>query len=431
MHSNRPTYRTFWGISSFEILAWFRRGLFYSFLSIYLRHFLGLSVTETTLFATLPMIVNILFQTFVWGKVSDKYQLRRTLIIIGEISAGIGTVAIWYAHRLTDNLFLSGYIIIIGLTLIEVFWSMSNVSWSALISDLYRLEDRNRIQGRLASLGGVGRIAGVWSGGLLYDGFGLQFAGWGFFEGSLFFVAAGAMLISTIPMLFVPEGGIEKTNTTGVNRTGVDTRVSPTIFMVFLAAMAFINFGRNSIAIIQVQYLVLESGFAVSSKVVSYIVNSHSAAMVITGLISGWLGKRLGNGNALILGAAVSVAGLILLASADTLSLVYVSNLLRGVSEVIILASSYAYALKNPDEKFSQRCVELSEHLYYFDFVYPERKFADPNEFDCYLNTLVFNELIDRTIRGKSLLSGIENYIMQARGLFPQWSRKQLKINPD
>ena len=344
MHSNRPTYRTFWGISSFEILAWFRRGLFYSFLSIYLRHFLGLSVTETTLFATLPMIVNILFQTFVWGKVSDKYQLRRTLIIIGEISAGIGTVAIWYAHRLTDNLFLSGYIIIIGLTLIEVFWSMSNVSWSALISDLYRLEDRNRIQGRLASLGGVGRIAGVWSGGLLYDGFGLQFAGWGFFEGSLFFVAAGAMLISTIPMLFVPEGGIEKTNTTGVNRTGVDTRVSPTIFMVFLAAMAFINFGRNSIAIIQVQYLVLESGFAVSSKVVSYIVNSHSAAMVITGLISGWLGKRLGNGNALILGAAVSVAGLILLASADTLSLVYVSNLLRGVSEVIILASSYAYA---------------------------------------------------------------------------------------
>ena len=344
MHSNRPTYRTFWGISSFEILAWFRRGLFYSFLSIYLRHFLGLSVTETTLFATLPMIVNILFQTFVWGKVSDKYQLRRTLIIIGEISAGIGTVALWYAHRLTDNLFLSGYIIIIGLTLIEVFWSMSNVSWSALISDLYRLEDRNRIQGRLASLGGVGRIAGVWSGGLLYDGFGLQFAGWGFYEGALFFVAAGAMLISTIPMLFVPEGGIGKPNTTGMNQTGVDTRVSPTIFMVFLAAMAFINFGRNSIAIIQVQYLVLESGFAVSSKVVGYIVNSHSAAMIITGFISGWLGKRLGNGNALILGAAVSVAGLILIAFADTLSLVYVSNVLRGVSEVIILASSYVYA---------------------------------------------------------------------------------------
>ncbi|MBW1695719.1 MAG: MFS transporter [Deltaproteobacteria bacterium] len=77
----------FFGISSFQVLVWFRRGLFYSFLSIYLRHFLGLSVTETTLFATLPMIINILCQTFIWGTVSDMYQLRRTLIITGEVLA--------------------------------------------------------------------------------------------------------------------------------------------------------------------------------------------------------------------------------------------------------------------------------------------------------------------------------------------------------
>ena len=49
--------KIFLGISSFQILAMFRRGLFYSYLTIYLRHFLGLSVTTTTLFATFPMIV--------------------------------------------------------------------------------------------------------------------------------------------------------------------------------------------------------------------------------------------------------------------------------------------------------------------------------------------------------------------------------------
>ncbi|MCP4343911.1 MAG: hypothetical protein GY795_00090 [Desulfobacterales bacterium] len=38
----------FLDISSFQILAMFRRGLFYAYLSIYLRYFLGLSVTETT-----------------------------------------------------------------------------------------------------------------------------------------------------------------------------------------------------------------------------------------------------------------------------------------------------------------------------------------------------------------------------------------------
>ncbi|MDJ0831727.1 MAG: hypothetical protein QNI92_17875, partial [Desulfobacterales bacterium] len=60
--------RYFVGLASFEMLAMFRRGLFYAYLSIYLRHHLGLSVTETTLFATLPMIVNVMAQTFVWGQ---------------------------------------------------------------------------------------------------------------------------------------------------------------------------------------------------------------------------------------------------------------------------------------------------------------------------------------------------------------------------
>jgi hypothetical protein len=60
------------------MLAMFRRGPFYNYLSIYLRHFLGLSVAETTLFATLPMALNIFFQTFVWGLgLSDGLPLGR------------------------------------------------------------------------------------------------------------------------------------------------------------------------------------------------------------------------------------------------------------------------------------------------------------------------------------------------------------------
>ena len=69
-------YKNFIGLSSFEMLAMFRRGLFYAYLSIYLRQYLGLSVTETTLFATLPMTVNIFCQTFIWGRISDRFQVR-------------------------------------------------------------------------------------------------------------------------------------------------------------------------------------------------------------------------------------------------------------------------------------------------------------------------------------------------------------------
>ena len=338
------------------MLAMFRRGLFYSYLSIYLRHFLGLSVTETTLFATFPMVMNIVFQTFVWGAFSDKHQLRRTLIISGEILAGFGTVLVWYAHTLTENSNVAGYVIIIGLSIIEIFWSMSNVGWSALISDIYRQEDRNMIQGRLASIGGIGRIAGVWIGGLLYDGLGLKYNGWGFYEGALFFVAGAAMFISVVPMMLVPEGGIRcEIEDASIPEIGAPA-FGGKIFTIFIIAMIFINFGRNSIAVIQSQYLVLDSGFAVSSKVLSYIVNTQSIAMILTGLIAGWVGSKLGDGNSLLLGTVVAVGSLFLLAIADNLGLIYFSNFLRGCSEVVILASSYAFAsVLIPPEKRAER----------------------------------------------------------------------------
>jgi len=334
----------FFGISSFQIIAMFRRGLFYTYLSIYLRHFLGLSVTETTLFATLPMIMNVVFQTFVWGAFSDKYQLRRTLIVSGEILAGFGTVLVWYAHTLTGDMIVAGYVVIIGLSTIEIFWSMSNVGWSALISDIYHQEDRNTVQGRLASVGGIGRIAGVWIGGILYDGLGMKYEGWGFYEGALFFVAAAAMFTSVIPMLLVPEGGIRRdSGDASVQKSDISV-FSEKVFLVFIAAMIFINFGRNSIAVILSQYLVLDTGFGVSSRVLSYIVNTQSAAMIITGIVAGWVGKKIGDGNSLMFGTALAVGSLILLAAADNLTLIYISNFLRGCSEVIVLASSYAFA---------------------------------------------------------------------------------------
>jgi len=337
--------RIFWGVSSFQALAMFRRGLFYSYLSIYLRYYLGLNVTETTLFATLPMILNVVFQTFVWGNLSDRLQLRRTLIIRGELLAGIGTVLIWYVHTLTADRALAGYVIIIGLSLIEIFWSMSNVGWSALISDIYRQEDRNAVQGRLISIGGLGRIGGVWIGGLLYDGLGRHYEGWGFQEGGLFFVASAAMFISVIPMMFVPEGGIggqEETETRP--DSGMDAAASDKVFVIFLIAMGLINFGRNSVAVIVSQYLVLETGFGVSSSTLSYIVNMQSLAIIFWGIGVGWLGRRIGNGRTLCLGAGLGMAGLVVFAAGSDLGLIYLGSFLLGASHAVVYASSYAFA---------------------------------------------------------------------------------------
>ena len=337
--------RYFIGLTSFEMLAMFRRGLFYAFLSIYLRHRLGLSVTETTLFATLPMVVNVLAQSLVWGSISDRLQLRRTLIIAGEIMAAFGTILIWSIHRKFADPRAAGYAIIAGLTAIEIFWSMSNISWSALVSDIYDAQQRSRIQGWLASLGGVGRMLGVWIGGLLYDGLGLKAEGWGFFEGPLFFVAAGVMLVSTLPLFYLPEGGIDYHSAPMTAKPHLERpSASIAIYMVFLAGMVFINFGRNSIAIIFTQYLTLDSGLALDSRTLSRIVNTQSLAIVALGWTAGWICRQIGNGAALLVGTTAAVAGLSLLAFTTTMPMIYAGCFLRGVGDAVIMAAAYTFA---------------------------------------------------------------------------------------
>ncbi len=337
------------GISSFQVLAMFRRGLFYSFLSIYLRFYLGLSVTETTFFATFPMIVNVLFQTFVWGRISDKSQKRRTLIILGEMCAAVSTFLVWFAHRMPEAQNTAGYVVIVGMSVVEIFWSMSNVGWSALISDLYPERERTAVQGRLASIGAVGRLAGVWIGGLAYDGMGRFYEGWGFDQGLLFFVASGVMVVSTIPMFFVPEGGVRMGRGEGRRANSLtpgpaDPPAYSRKFLMFLLALVLINFGRNSITMMKAQYLVLDGGFDVGSGLLSYIVNMQSAAILLGGLIMRRLSRRFTDEVLLLAGAAVATLGLIGFALSRALVLIFASNFLNGLADVIILAASYSYA---------------------------------------------------------------------------------------
>ena len=336
--------RRFFGVSSFQILAMFRRGMFYAYLSVYLRYFLNLSVTETTLFATLPMLANIIFQATLWGRLSDRYQLRRTLIFWGEILGGFGTLAVWFVHTLPENHRTMAYVIIFGLTIVEIFWSMSNIGWSALISDLYPPEKRGAVQGKLTSAGAIGRIAGVWIGGLLYDGLGRYYEGWGFEHGALFFVAAGVMFVSTIPLLALPEGGATPAGETFPITDPAAHGRSTHWFGIFLIAMALINFGRNSVVIIQAQDLFLDSGFAVTSRTLSTIVNTESIAMILSGLAVGGIVLRIGNGPSVLLGTLMGVAYLLIFATASHLSLIYVGSFLKGCAESIIVASSYAFA---------------------------------------------------------------------------------------
>ncbi|MCG8616210.1 MAG: MFS transporter [Desulfobacterales bacterium] len=335
--------KTFLGISSFQVLAVFRRGLFFSYLTIYLRHYLGLSVTATTLFATLPMIVNVLAQRYIWGALSDRLQKRRALIIWGEILGGIGTIGLYYAHRLPETPETAGWVLILGMCVVEVVWSMSNIGWSALIADIYRKGNRSLIMGRLESMGGMGRIAGVLTGGLLYDRMGTAFQGWGFYEGSLFWVSGVIMFLSVFPMLLVPEGGMTEDDTPG-DTTSDAAAATRHRFYIFLAAVTLIHFGRNAVALPLPQYLILESGLNLSSLTLSHVLNLRSLGLIVTGFFAGALGRRFGDRTILAAASGVAALSLFIIGITESLTWICLSSFLMGFSEVLILAASYELA---------------------------------------------------------------------------------------
>ncbi|RPI70760.1 MAG: MFS transporter, partial [Desulfobacteraceae bacterium] len=199
---------------------------------------------------------------------------------------------------------------------------------------------------------GFGHILGVLCGGFLYNGFNRLYNGWGFEKGALFFVSAAAMLASVIPIFLIPEGGTSaggrdesrEGRPGGVPTSGGFSKRGLFVFILFLAAMAFVNFGRNSIAMINSQYLTLESGFHLSSQALSHLINAYSAAMIVSGFILGRLIIREKHALLLMIGTAIAVLSSVLYFLASALGWIYCANILGGSGEVIIFAGSYAIA---------------------------------------------------------------------------------------
>jgi MFS family permease len=115
-------------------------------------------------------------------------------------------------------------------------------------------------------------------------------------------------------------------------------------FAIFLVAMALINFGRNSVVVIQSQYLFLDTGFAVSSRTLSHIFNTESAAMIISGLLAGPFLRRVGNSCGVLMGTGLALAYLLIFALGDRLDFIYGASFLKGGAEALIMAASYVTA---------------------------------------------------------------------------------------
>ncbi len=375
----------FAGLSVFQMMAMFRRGIFYFFLSIYLYEFLGVSTTEMTLFATLPMIANIVAQSALWGRISDKFKKRRMLIFFGEIFAAVGYLIVFWIHNsvnkekvgvghIGDVIFsqseillhysdlasseiqsmlrMSAYTIIIGFTIIEAGWSSSNLGWSTLIADLTKESERSKVMGLLQFIGGIGNVLGVTACGFLYQN------GLGFWKGDLFYISSGIMIFSLLALFIIPESYADLENETKADKKSVknndnsDAKIrvqdiinqnwARKLFIWLIIVLAIVNIGGNSIGQLIQIYVRLPDTFNSTDVIVAQLRNISSIAMIIGGLAIGWLSTRFGEVKMLLVGFLILFIGTISLPFAPHITIFFIYMALKGVSRVWIQTTSYS-----------------------------------------------------------------------------------------
>jgi MFS family permease len=352
----------------------------YTFLSIYLRS-LGLSTTEVTLMATVGMIANALTQSFLWGNLLDKYRKPTEFVVVGEFLAGVGHIfmVIGYMFFLGMNqLIIAGYVIIFSLGGIEVFWSMSNVGWSALISELTAVDERKKLMGQFSIIGGFGGIGGAILGGFLYE------EGLGFANGSIFNIAAVVMIFSSILVYFSvrlrKDGESQESENNSSQKHSLSDLPSHLrmAYLIFLVALVFINFGRNSIAIITALFIEDPTGFNATGPDIALYSNVRSIAAMIAGLFVGSVVAKADDNKVMIVGTLFSIAGISWLIIAPTFTLALLASFLRGASEVIIGASSYSIVARMAPEEYRGRLFAYYNTTFFLSWGIAATFYAGP-----------------------------------------------------
>lgn len=309
---------TLFGLWSFQFLTMMRRGVFYSFMYIYLFSLLG-NVTTTAALGTLTMLMSAAGQNLLWGKISDRYRLRAQLIVIGEIAAGFAYVVVFIAHKFfidAGSNVAAGLALIIGLAILEFFWSMSDVGWAALVTDITTPETRGGFVGAVNFVMSIGRMTGILMAGVLYAD------GLGFRHGTIFYLVTALLLIGATIMWFVSRaikplptstssdlGKKEKSGLTNNSKAiAKDPQENEYVFHWFLVALTIIVLGMASVNQIFPLFLKLNDGLNASDLQLSLILSAWTLGGMIASIVAGRLADKMGRTVVILAGLLMAAA---------------------------------------------------------------------------------------------------------------------------
>lgn len=338
--------RTYFNLSVFQFITFLRRGVFYTFMIPYLHMLMG-TVTWTAALGTLNMIGSSLGQNLLWGRICDKYKARTKLIISGEMIAAVTYVLVFLIHRFlrdSGNNFNAGLSIIFGLSILEFFWSMSDVGWAALLTDVTTPQSRGRVIGTLNFIASVGRMTGVLYSGFLYND------GEGFLNGTIFYIVIALLLAGVSLMVFtsrrIKTDKTEEqcTQTTAKQEDSLSNRQNERKYWMFLISLIVVVLGAASISQIFLLFLQLPNGLNFSDPQMTLVVSAWTVGGMIASLGAGRLSDRFGRLKVLLFGLSLAIVTPLFYSFASSVPLMSFVYGLNGVSFWTIQTVGFVFA---------------------------------------------------------------------------------------
>jgi len=276
-----------------------RRGVFYPFLAVYAYQQLGANLVQVGLLSALPMLASSVTQPY-WGRLSDRIRKRKLFIVLGETIAGIAYLLMM---RLTGV-----WSLILGLTVLEGFWSMSNVAWSALIIDAVDRSELGRVMGYLDTIGVGGMAFGVFVAGIMYDtmGFALNFI-----------VSAVMMFVSAaVVWAWIDD---RKIATKSSQRLSVESKEglgNLRMLKMLILTSSLSMFGINGLR--QLMMIYMGSGLGFSGTLIGTVSAIGNLTNMVLGLPVGYLSDRVDKKKLYVAALAVNVSAPAVLLYSET-----------------------------------------------------------------------------------------------------------------
>lgn len=346
----RPTLIGMW---SFQFLTMMRRGVFYSFMYIYLFSLLG-NVTTTAALGTLTMLMSAAGQNLLWGKIADRYRLRAQLIVIGEVAAAFAYIVVFIVHKFfvdAGNNISAGLALIIGLAILEFFWSMSDVGWAALVTDVTTPQTRGRFVGAVNFIMSVGRMTGIVMAGFLYA------EGLGFRHGTIFYLVTVMLLTGATIMWLVsrsiradisstiPESAEkENLNSNNLHISPLAPNENETTFHWFLAALTIVVLGAASVNQIFPLFLKLNDGLNASDLEISLILSAWTLGGMSASLVAGRLADELGRRAIILAGLLLAAATPLFYGFAPSVTAMAIVYGINGMAFMTLQTAGFALA---------------------------------------------------------------------------------------